>query len=85
MTSTPQRTSAPGAALSRCALLLAFGLCLVVTVFSWPDPQDRKRALGPRLAGCCEIRIANRVVIERSVRRSRQERQEMAATEPPAR
>jgi hypothetical protein len=53
-------------------LLVAFALCLIVTVFSWPDAQDRKRALGPKLAGCCEIRIGPHVLVERSVRPSRQ-------------
>ncbi len=59
--------------MASCALLLAFSLCLVIIVFSWPHPQDRKRAIGPKLAGCCEIRIANQVVVERAAKPPRAE------------
>ena len=55
MSLQPRQDRAPPSVLHWCAVVGAFGICLAVLIFSWPDPLDRKRALGPKLARCCNI------------------------------
>ncbi len=60
------RSRAPtSSAASHFALFAAFAVCATVLVFSWPDPQDRKRAVASKVIECCEIKIANTVIVPR--------------------
>ena len=54
-----ERASPSPARASLVALIAAFAVCTAVIVFSWPDPNARKPATGPKLAECCEVKIAN--------------------------
>lgn len=63
-----ERGSRKPSTVSVAALIAAFALFAVVLVFSWPDPHDRKRAIGPRLAGCCDVRIGPIVLMSRRPR-----------------
>ncbi len=57
---------------------LAFFTCLTIIVFSWPDHNDRKRAVFPHPARCCEIRIAHWVFVP-SARAERERQQALAS------
>ncbi len=54
-----ERASPSPARASLVALIAAFAVCTAVIVFSWPDPNARKPATGPKLAECCEVKIAD--------------------------
>ena len=60
------------------AIVAAFVACFVTVVFSWPDHHDRKRAIFPHPLRCCEIRVANWVVMPGA--RADRERLQTAAT-----
>jgi hypothetical protein len=55
-------------AASMIALLLALTVCLGIVLFSWPDPHDRKRAVVPKVADCCDVKIANTTLYSRRPR-----------------
>jgi hypothetical protein len=59
-------------------LAASFVACFVTVVFSWPDHHDRKRAIFPHPLRCCEIRVANWVVMPGA--RADRERLQTAAT-----
>ncbi len=63
----------------RCFTIVgALVACFVTVLFSWPDWQDRKRAIFPHPLKCCEIRIAHWVVVPGA--RAERERLWTAAT-----
>jgi hypothetical protein len=55
----------------------AFFACFIAVVFSWPDLNDRKRAIFPHPLKCCEIRIAHWVLMPGT--RTEKERLQTAA------
>jgi hypothetical protein len=47
--------------LSTFALSLAITACFTVLLLSWPEPQHRKYAPVPVLAGCCDVVITRAI------------------------
>jgi hypothetical protein len=45
------------------ALISAFGICLAVILFSWPDLSPRQRPGAGQVAGCCETEAGKVVLI----------------------